>query len=410
MIFEEKAGTDAAGMQEAGSLDETQVSSAMPQAAATVIDNAPGNVVVLPDGAGVTRITARGVDLVIVLDDGSQIVVPGGALNVPQIVVNNVAIPAINVAALLDGNEPQPAAGPPQSSGGNFASDPGALQAAYGLGDLLPYTEMERAAPPTEEVIPQPIDRDVTVIVITPDQPAGAIQATSVVTESALPARPGEPAGSNPSSNGETTTGVVVFEVPDGVDTISINGTVVTGVGQTIVTPFGVLTITDIAPEQFTYSYVLTDNTTTNTPVDVFTIVVTDTDGDTAQGSLTISITDDVPLANDDAATQSGPNQPVAVTVLANDIPGADGVQPSGVSYVPNSLSGTGQVVNNGNGTLVYVPGPGESGTVTFNYRIVDGDGDESIAKVTITLLADTHVAATSAAAATSDVAGDTDP
>ncbi|WP_164763920.1 cadherin-like domain-containing protein, partial [Mesorhizobium sp. M1A.T.Ca.IN.004.03.1.1] len=46
-------------------------------------------------------------------------------------------------------------------------------------------------------------------------------------------------------------------------------------------------------------------------------------------------------------------------------------------------------VTYNNDGTFTYTPAAGEQGTVTFQYQIVDGDGDPSVATVTINLLND---------------------
>ena len=97
-----------------------------------------------------------------------------------------------------------------------------------------------------------------------------------------------------------------------------------------------------------------------------------------------------MPTAHNDSGTQASADASVTVNVIANDVPGADSVNlTSGVALVAGSLSGTGSVVYNNNGTFTYNPTPGEEGTVTFQYRITDGDGDTSVATVTITLLPD---------------------
>ena len=84
------------------------------------------NTVVLPEGASLDDISVRGRDLVIQLDDGRIFIIPDGAVFVPQIVAQGVTVPPLNLAALLVGQEPEPAAGPVRSSGGNFevAVDP----------------------------------------------------------------------------------------------------------------------------------------------------------------------------------------------------------------------------------------------------------------------------------------------
>ncbi len=152
------------------------------------------------------------------------------------------------------------------------------------------------------------------------------------------------------------------------------------------------LTVTHNADGTYSYSYTLSDNTTDAAGVesDTFSVKVTDSDGDTATTSLVISIADDVPTAHNDSGTQSAENAPITVNVIANDVPGADSVSlTTGVALVAGSSTGTGTPVYNNDGTFTYTPGAGEQGTVTFQYRITDGDGDTSVATVTITLLAD---------------------
>ena len=85
-------------------------------------------VIVLPAGATLDDIAVVGRDLVITLDNGQVFVIPEGAVYVPQIVVDGVAVPPLNLAALLIGDAPiQPAAGLPNSSGNNFFEDAGAI-------------------------------------------------------------------------------------------------------------------------------------------------------------------------------------------------------------------------------------------------------------------------------------------
>jgi len=60
-------------------------------------------------------------------------------------------------------------------------------------------------------------------------------------------------------------------------------------------------------------------------------------------------------------------------------------------------------LVDNGDGTFTYTPGVAESGVVTFDYMITDGDGDTSVATATITLVDDSTPTAGSASAAVDD-------
>ncbi|MEA1617393.1 DUF5801 repeats-in-toxin domain-containing protein, partial [Erythrobacter sp. T5W1-R] len=145
---------------------------AMQQQATQVVQPDAGNVIVLGEGQAIDTLLAQGRDLVIVLTDGTRIVVPDGAIFIPQIVVQGVPVPVANVAALLVGNEPEPAAGANQSSGGNFFVDPGDIQDAFDLGDLLPYTELPFNVQFEEEVIPVPVrPNSVPAVTITGSAP-----------------------------------------------------------------------------------------------------------------------------------------------------------------------------------------------------------------------------------------------
>src|SRR3546814_12757729 len=115
---------------------------------------------------------------------------------------------------------------------------------------------------------------------------------------------------------------------------------------------------------------------------------ISDWSSDVCSSDL-IRITDDVPDAIDDGTVQTVENAPVTIDVLANDVQGADSVQPGAVALVAGSLTGTGALVNNGDGSFTYTPGAQESGSVSFQYRIPDGDGASDVATATLPLVAD---------------------
>src|SRR4051812_35514684 len=123
---------------------------------------AADGIVNLPAGVNLSDIHVVGRDLVIDMPDGTHLTIPGGAVFVPQLVIGDVAVPPSNVAALLIDAEPQPAAGPPQSSGGNFASDVPPLDPGVPLGDLIPPTELTYH-PPDFRPEGQFIDREPTI-------------------------------------------------------------------------------------------------------------------------------------------------------------------------------------------------------------------------------------------------------
>jgi len=85
----------------------------------------PDGVVTLPPGVELSDVHVVGRNLVVDLPDGTQLVIIDGAIFVPQLALDGVEVPATNVAALLIGQEIQPAAGEiPPSGGGNFALPP----------------------------------------------------------------------------------------------------------------------------------------------------------------------------------------------------------------------------------------------------------------------------------------------
>jgi VCBS repeat-containing protein len=393
----------------AAAANVTAAASIIPLAIqAILVPDASGRVV-LPAGASIDDITISGTDLVITLPNGQVFIIPGGAVDVPSIVVDGDTVPASTVAQLLENlGELNPEAGV-RSSGGNFADPEGPIQDAYALGDLLPYTQLAFPQPEDRELLPAVSDEEPTILIVTPDQPAGLTAATASVNEAGLPVRGNEPAGSNSAANSETTTGSIVYDAGDGLDSITINGTAITTVGQVITTPLGQLTITSLTPGNVGYSYTLTDNTNANAnPTDAFTVVVTDNDGDTATATLTVSVVDDVPTArNDTDRVAAGSFAPETGNVLTGtgttsgaagaDTPGADGASLTGIRgasgeggfSAPGTVQGQyGTLTINAQGGYTYVRNPGTAGGVNdvFSYQITDGDGDTSTATLTISI------------------------
>ena len=385
----------------------TAAASALPLAIqAILLPDASGRVV-LPAGASIDDISVSGADLIVTLPNGQVLIIPNGAVDIPSIVIDGDTVPASTVAQLLDNlGELNPEAGT-RSSGGNFADPEGPIQDAYALGDLLPYTELAFPQPEDRELIPDLPDDEPEVVIVTPDQPAGAVAATASVDEAGLPARGEEPAGSDSEANSETTTGSIVYDAADGVGAITINGTAITAVGQVIATPLGQLTITSLTPGNVGYSYTLADNSDANgDPADIFTVVVTDRDGDTATATLTIDVVDDVPTARADSdAVAAGSFAPETGNVLTGagtssgaagaDTPGADdavltgirGADGEGGFAAPGTVQGQyGALTIAADGSYTYVRDPGTPGGVddVFTYQITDGDGDTSTATLTI--------------------------
>ncbi len=372
------------------------------------------NVVILPAGTTLDDIHVSGRDLVIQLADGRVFVIPDGAVFVPQIVIDGIAVPPLNLAALLIGEQPQPAAGPVQSSGGNFADPNAPIQDAFNLGNLLPYTEFGLAEQPRQEVVLGRLNTKPAALFVTPDNLLGAIAATSSVNEAGLPARGVEPQGSNAAADSEITTGTILFEARDGLRSITLNGVEITGVGQNFTTPRGVLTITSAAPGSFGYRYTLTDNTSGDTTSDDFQVAVTDTDGEVAVATLSVRIVDDTPTARNDTDTvPAGTFGPATGNVITADgttsapggadTVGADNATLTRIASnnvpanVDTSFDASGDLVVDGqygvlsikaDGSYSYVRNANTPGGVdeVFTYTLTDGDGDTATATLTIAI------------------------
>ena len=116
------------------------------------------------------------------------------------------------------------------------------------------------------------------------------------------------------------------------------------------------------------------------------TVQVTDSDSDTLPVSFNVTIVDDVPQANNDGTFAVTEGTPLLIsTALANDLAGADGVDPA-TGVAVTTAAGKGTAVYNGDGTFTYTATAGQEGLDTFQYTITDRDGDTSTATVTVNL------------------------
>jgi len=389
----------------------------------------PDGVVTLPAGVELSDVHVVGRNLVVDMPDGTQLIILDGAVFVPQLVLGGVEVPATNVAALLVGQEVQPAAGEtPPSSGGNFAVPPPPLDPGVPLGDLIPPTEYNYVPPEPQEVFD--ILNEEPEIFIQPDGQPAAVNALDSVDEKGLPARnEGEPEGSGEEAAAgadgdpsEATGGTIVINSPDGIDSLTITGA--DGipheifVGLVVQGAYGALTITGTAGNNFTYSYLLDDNIShndVNPDQDDFGVTLTDNDGDQASATLTIDIIDDVPTARPDTDTVGVGGFLATGNVITDAAPGdfedtdtnaADtvGADDARVTFIDSVNAAPGANVPDGsfvdiagehgtlrmfsNGDYLYTRSPESGGGVTdvFNYTLTDGDGDPSITTLTITI------------------------
>ncbi|WP_027054993.1 beta strand repeat-containing protein, partial [Mesorhizobium erdmanii] len=239
---------------------------------------------------------------------------------------------------------------------------------------------------------------------------AGA--AGAIVYEAGLPSG-SQHDGSN------AVSGTVGFTSQDGVNSVSLGGHALSSdsgnpttftdavTGGTVSAWYAYTSATGTGTIH--YSYTLTADYHSATGGDganteaapSFAVVVTDLDNQPASGNLVINVIDDVPTAKADTdAAQSGETVTGNVETGTSthgtgtaDTAGADGIA---------SIAWAGSVTSNGvttvtgahgvltvfaNGDYSYHANPNATtGNDVFNYTITDGDGDNSLATLTITV------------------------
>ncbi|WP_454563198.1 retention module-containing protein [Pseudomonas sp. AIG] len=224
--------------------------------------------------------------------------------------------------------------------------------------------------------------------------------------------------GTSPDTPALTQSGTFTVTALDGLQTLTVGGIAVVtngvtaGFPQSVVSPLGsTFTITGYNPATgvVSYSYTLVDNEThpnangANSLTENFNVVATDTDGSTANGQINVNIIDDLPTAKADTGSVAEGGT-VNISVLGNDVTGADGAAAGGavVGVRAGSNTGTSAIGGlnsniNGNfgyltldaaGNAVYHSNPNSvsppGATDTFTYTIRDSDGDESTTTITI--------------------------
>ena len=229
------------------------------QANAVQVVPGPDGVVTLPEGVQLSDIHVVGRNLVIDMPDGTQMIIVDGAVFVPQLVLGTVEVPSTNLAALLIDSEPTPAAGPPQSSGGNFAVPVAPLDPGVPLGDLIPPTALVlHAARGHRRRQCDRRGRADNLVLIT-DLTPSVSGGDATVDEDDLPA------GSDTAKESLTVGGNFTIFAPDGVNDLTVGSlnVIVDGVfqaGASMVTPLGnTLTITgyNAATGVISYTYTL---------------------------------------------------------------------------------------------------------------------------------------------------------
>ncbi|HEY0288899.1 MAG TPA: retention module-containing protein [Pseudomonas sp.] len=256
--------------------------------------------------------------------------------------------------------------------------------------------------PPVEPPPPVIVDNGVTI---------GSSQLT--LNEANLPD------GSSPDNGALTQSGTIKVDAPDGLQTLTIGGIDVIVDGVPVTTPQSVtlpsgstLTITGYNPVtgEVSYSYTLNspeshnqgDGTINSEQIPVHAV---DSDGDVADGSLTVTVLDDVPHAAPDIGWVAAGGD-TSGNLLLNDQAGADGAGPSGLivgvkagndtsTPVTSGLNTVivgvyGELVVDAEGNAVYSANPGvvpDGAQDVFTYTIRDADGDTSTTTVTVNVV-----------------------
>jgi outer membrane protein OmpA-like peptidoglycan-associated protein len=118
--------------------------------------------------------------------------------------------------------------------------------------------------------------------------------------------------------------------------------------------------------------------------IDTFEYTIDDGQGDQATAQVTITVENNLPTAVNDAVLATG-SQPLIIDVINNDTD-SDG----SILTVESVTQGqNGSVIINSDGTLTYQANMGFVGTDNFTYIIVDEDGGQSSASVTVTVESD---------------------
>ena len=142
-------------------------------------------------------------------------------------------------------------------------------------------------------------------------------------------------------------------------------------------TPSGTTLISTV-PNDVPSPYALTSNRHQLTVGQTFFFV----GNDPTTGAELYGLSNDSPVANSDTATSTD-DQPVTINVLSNDVDPDGSLDPASVRVATNPAHGT--VTAGSNGTLVYTPAAGFSGTDSFTYTVNDNQGATS-APATVTL------------------------
>ncbi|HLL55830.1 MAG TPA: Ig-like domain-containing protein, partial [Myxococcaceae bacterium] len=121
---------------------------------------------------------------------------------------------------------------------------------------------------------------------------------------------------------------------------------------------------------------------------DSFTYTVDDAHGGTATGRVNVTVVNRAPVAREDAVSGHAPS--IVINVLGNDVDEDLDTLTAAAGAPPAH----GRVTVNANGTILYEPNAGFTGTDSFTYTVRDSRGATATGRVMVTVLNSAPVAA----------------
>ena len=369
-------------------------------------------------------LSRAGDNLVITFEDGSVIQLENfytaySSDNMPSFSVEGAEISGEDFFMAMNEPDLMPAAGPARAvsqGNGNRFHDFADMALLGGL-DRLGGLDVGW---PGSEVNPDPeiasagedIDYDVT---LTPVDP-GDLGDIPVIDNPDNPHDGGAPAGAerdvlNVEESGlrgegnATASGAMIIDAKDGVSTIVIGGVLVFDgafTGNRVPTDEGYLEVTGFNADtgRLDYTYHLTQSTQEHqgkgedSIAHDLVVTVTDTDGSTGSGVISVVITDDVPsIKSFTHEIEEGENAPIVGSALSGAVAGADGAN---FAWDASQNGNFGTITLNADGSYSYRLDPdnakvkalteGDTLTENFTYTYTDADGDMAKGSVTITI------------------------
>ena len=121
------------------------------------------------------------------------------------------------------------------------------------------------------------------------------------------------------------------------------------------------------------------------TGTETFTYTISDGHGGTRQATVTVTVRNPGPSANNDTQTVQEDSSATTINVLANDTLGPAGGTLTVTSVGATNRGGT-VTLGTGGANVVYTPAANFQGTETFTYTLSDGQGGTATGTVTVTV------------------------